>query len=528
MTEYTIKISEIITGDLREHIEIRDPEGIVYLKDEVTASVLKEFLCCCEIPHGTHNEKAITDWYRDRFEAKGWKVQIDQGLNMICDIPASPGHENVPLMAIQGHTDMVCAYEEGSPYDPLRDSIKTVIRRDEKSGRLVLSSDGTSSLGADCCMGIATAVWAAEDQSLKHGPIRFIFTAREEIGLVGVKEIDPSWLDDVAVMVNVDGFDCYKIVAGSASGRRVTFGRDMEDENLHRYPGQVALEISVGGLKGGHSGFDIHLGRGNALKLLFEFLYRAEEQDARFRLASFNGGIRHNVIPVEASAVIMTDDDSAKIILDLAAEMAAELREKYAEADPGVTLEAKAAEAPEQIASEELHRDFMWFMSRINSGPYSYMDDMPDAVDTSSNLGEVVFDASSGKQVEIHIFERSMGGAHRMEIAEKHDKAAETSGFVPILMDGYEPWVYDPDSRLLAMAAEEYYNVSGKDIEIKVSHVGLEPSVFGEFKSDIEMICIGTDIIDAHSVSERVNLDTIKPFALTLRNIICRYAVENR
>ncbi len=524
MNEILEKISQINEKDLSEFIDVRVPEGYEYLKDQVTAGVLKEFLSYCQIPHGSHQEAALVDWLAGRFAEKGWSVHIDEGLNLVCDIPATPGYEKIPIMAIQGHTDMVCAFAEGANYDPLHDGIKTAIQRDPITERIVFCSDGVTSLGADCGMGNAAAVWVLEDKTLAHGPLRLILTSREEIGLVGVKDLPPSFLDGVAAMINVDGFDYNTIVAGSASGRRVTFGKNMESEKLHRYPGSKALEINVAGLKGGHSGFDIHLGRGNALKILFDFLYHAEEAGGRFRLASFNGGIRHNVIPVEASAVVMTDDESAKIIFDIAEKMQADLKEEYSEKDPEITLCVGEGEIPKEIASEEVHRDFMWFMSQINCGPCCYMKDMPSIVDTSSNIGEVIFDASSGNQVEIHIFERSMGGHHREEIEEKHDRAAQTAGFAPILMDGYEPWIFNPESKFLALAAEEYTNISGTKTEITVSHVGLEPSVFGEYNRQTEMICIGTEIIDAHSVSERVNIDTIKPFALTLRSIISRYA----
>lgn len=527
MTDYLKKIAEIRKGDLKDFIEVRDPEGISYLEDEVTAGVLREFMSYCQIPHGTHHEKEIAQWLADRFEKNGWKTYIDEGINMVCDIPATPGYENVPIMAIQGHTDMVCAFEEGSAYDPLTDSIKAAVRRDEKSGRLVLSSDGTTSLGADCGMGNAAAVYLLEDETLVHGPIRLILTAREEIGLVGVKDMAPSSLDNVAVMANVDGFDCLKIVAGSASGRRVTYGKEIEAADSPSAEEYAALEISVAGLKGGHSGFDIHIGRANAVKELFHFLYHLQLNGIDYRIASFKGGLRHNVIPVNASAVIVAEKETVKLILEKVDEFKSTLKESFEGIDDDILLSAKPADMPEKVVTESFQKSMMHLLSQIISGVYRYMDDMPGVPHTSANLGEMACDAAE-KLCEIGIFERSMGGEVREVIAGIHDAAALETGFKAILMDGYEPWVFNPESRFLAMAAEEYSKVSGVDTEIKVSHVGLEPSVFGEYNSETEMICIGTDIIDAHSVSERVNLDTVKIFTLTLRNIIERYAAENR
>ena len=528
MTDYLKKISEIRNGDLKDFIEVRDPEGIQWLEDQVTAGVLKEFLCYCAIPHGTYEEKNIVDWFVGRFEEKGWKSYVDQGLNLVCDIPATPGYENVPMMAIQGHTDMVCAYLEGGSYNPLTDSVNVVIRRDEKSGRLVMSSDGVSSLGADCGLGNAAALYLLEDETLAHGPVRLILTAKEEIGLVGVKELNPHVLDGVAVMANVDGFDCCKIVAGSASGRRVTYGRKIESEEVNQDAGLATVEISVGGLKGGHSGFDIHFGRGNAIKILLRVLSEIKKQGGDFRISAINGGIRHNVIPVNASAVIVADDKTVALATKVTAEVTGDLTAELAGIDEDVFVIAKGADPVTEILTADCQDRMLTLAEGIFSGVYRHMEDMPAVPHTSANLGGIQCNAAEGGQYEISLFERSMGGKLRAEIAELHDKVAAETGFEAILMDGYEPWVFNPENRFLALASEEYTKASGVETEIKVSHVGLEPSVLGEFNGGVEMVCIGTDIIDAHSVSERVNLDTVKTFTQALRNIIQRYSEENK
>lgn len=539
--------------------------------DETVRGVLLEFQEICSVPHGSGNERELARRFQARFTDMGFTSYIDDVNNLICDVPAFPGYENAPRLMLQGHLDMVCAVRAGSDYDPEKDSIKMRVVGDDEADRQILCSCGDSSLGADCGLGVSAVMWALfgeEGKDFYHGPIRLVLTAQEEIGLVGANRLNESALDDVRYIINVDGFACGRIVAGSAGGMRKTYARKAEfididdwiiqlerdlltknpsdekyiadirykEQPAHRedvsetaaeHRSLTAVKISLQGFQGGHSGYDIDKGRANAIKLLAGFLAELRDSGIYFALAEFNGGLKHNVIPDSAESTIVIKLSDFEKYRDSAERFAEMISKKYCETDGAGTFDHKEAPIPIKVAVKESADALIDFADNVFNGVYRYMKELPKVVDTSSNLGKIVCSADD-EFMQIQIFHRSMDRNFCGEVVSQREGCASSAGFKLIDFEEYKAWIFDADNPLMKIAAQAYKSVTESEAEQAVVHVGLEPSVFGDKNPDLSMICMGADIVDPHTIHERVYVDSIKPFAHTLKQTIQRIAMIDK
>ncbi|MCI8284866.1 MAG: aminoacyl-histidine dipeptidase [Firmicutes bacterium] len=533
--------------------------------DEVVKGVLLEFQEICSVPHGSGNERELALRFQERFNRMGFKSYIDDINNLICDIPAYPGCESAPMLMLQGHLDMVCAVLAGSNYNPEKDSIKMRIAGEDETGRRLLCSCGDSSLGADCGLGVSVVMWSlfgGDDKDFYHGPIRLLLTAQEEIGLVGANRLDKSVLDNVEYVINVDGFACGRIVAGSAGGMRKTYARkaefiDISDWILEferklqteilsyekriadkRYKGGgaettaefeafMAVRISLSGFQGGHSGYDIDKGRANAIKLMAEFLAELRGSSVDFALSEFNGGLKHNVIPDSAQSTVVIRRSDFKKFRDCAEGFAEMISEKYGKTDENGTFNYDETKIPLKVVSSDISAALIDFTNNVFNGVYKYMKEIPGIVDTSSNLGKIICRADDDS-IQIQIFHRSMDSKFCEEVVSQRENCASAAGFKLIDFEEYKAWKFNEDNPLMKTASQAYREVAGLEAEQAVVHVGLEPSVFGEKNPNLFMICMGADIADPHTIHERVYIDSIKPFALTLKRTIQKIAEINK
>ncbi|MBR2779376.1 MAG: hypothetical protein IKD85_04325 [Firmicutes bacterium] len=520
------------------------PAGAEQEIDPVTEAVLLHFGTFCSVPHGSGNEARLTEILADCFAGEGRQIRIDEAGNLIVDIPASPGLEDAPLLMLQGHTDMVCAVRPGSGYVPERDRIQAGMYRDEKSGRLILSSCGDSSLGADCGLGDAGILWLfgrpvsgpAERQDeaepagrqgsggLRHGPVRIVMTVNEENGLGGALELSPEVFDGVRYVINVDGFTCGLFVAGSAGGRREKYSRDAElTDTAALFEGSTdelrTFEVCLSGFTGGHSGSDIAEGRVNALWMMGRFLEALTQHGVRYALSSFTGGSALNAIPGDSEAVLTVDSGSAAEFQNCLLDLIEAIRHDYRDTDDRGHVTYYETKRPEKAFSKECCDALTGFVSSLTVGVKKYMDDMPDTPETSCNLGAVSARAGA-ERMQIHLFERSMGGRSHEELLEEHRRLSARFGFRKVYGQNYPAWAYRQDNRLPHLAKELFEKETGRPGAVKAVHVGLEPAVFYDIDPTMQMVCMGADVLDPHSVHERVPVDTIRPFARTLRRLV--------
>ena len=467
--------------------------------EAITAGIVAEFQKMCAVPHPSHGERAVGRLLARRLEALGGVPVMDAAGNLTADLPAAPGCGGAPLTILQGHMDMVCAVRPGSGYEPERDPI----RAEAADG--FLRSDGRSSLGADNGLGNAAVLWLL-GQKLERGPVRVIFTVAEEVGLAGAREVDPSWLAGARYLLNTDGFHLGTAVVGSAGGRRETFSRPLA--TCPAGAGQ-AFSVSLSGFSGGHSGDDIHRGRGNPVKALTALL---SALPFPWALADFSGGQAHNAIPTWAAAVVTLSPAHVPALKAAFADWAAALEAAHRASDPNFRAALEETALPEQAWDNACRDALLALTGGLTHGVQRWHADFPGVVSASANLGRVWTEDGTIKAAE---FIRCADPADEAAMAGAHRRLAEASGFAAAAT-GYPAWQGRPDNPLALLMDRVFRREAGRGMEISAVHVGLEPSFFQAKAPEVVMAVSGPDILDAHSPDERAPLSSLPVYAALL------------
>lgn len=470
--------------------------------EKILEGVLREFYGLCAIPHPSGKEEKICAYLWEKLLVQGLVPEVDAAYNLICDVPATLGLENRPRIALQAHMDMVTVGR--ADYVPETDAIQTKL----EDG--YLKSDGRSTLGADCGIGLAVALYLVE-QKTPHGPLRLIFTSDEERGLRGAQKIRQDCLRDCAALINLDGFHFDKILISSAGGLRQTFRKETE----RFFPMlEDAVELRVSGLRGGHSGDDIHLGRGNAAMILVWLLQSLE---IPYELSAFHAGGSHNAIAASGSAVITMDPRDRETLEEVVSAFRAELKTLYAESDPEIQLDILSAERPLWVLTLDERDNLLALSGLIPCGAAEMHPLCPEVVGSSCNLGVVRADENN---IVIQVFQRSVQEDTMRIKGDFYAMAAEGFGYLTE-ENGYAAWPGVGEDPLSAAFMTEAAAL-GHSMEKTAVHVGLEPSVFHAMAPEIPMVAVGMDVLDPHSTLERVKLDTIVPFTKILANVLER------
>ncbi len=471
----------------------------MWTDEAILTGVLEEFGAMCRIPHPSGQEAQVAAMLRDQLTALGYAPTLDTAGNLICDIPGTEGLEAMPRLALQAHMDMVCV--GASDYAPERDPIHTC----QKDG--FLCTDGRSSLGADCGIGLSAAMYLLT-ANRPHVPLRLIFTVEEERGLSGAKRLQADCLGDCSALINLDGFHFGELMISSAGGRRQTFRRTPECF-FHMLDHPVTLTVS--GLLGGHSGDDIGSGRANAAQLL---LWLLQSMEMPYELAGIDAGIQHNAIPTCGSAHIVMDARDLNTVTALVAQFQQDALAMYP-ADPGITVTIAPAEMPTTVLTVDERDDFLALGGLIPYGVSEPHPLIPNIPGVSCNLGRVFADS---EHLEVQSFIRSCHD-DTMEIQGNFlTTAAEGFGY-SAWSDTYPAWAgvaKDPLTDLFLVEG----NALGLTLHKNAVHVGLETSILHHIAPDLPMVSTGMDILSPHSVGERVRLDTIAPFIRLLDAVL--------
>lgn len=457
--------------------------------NQMTREIIQQFRTLSAIPHPSGREAALADTLTQLFQSMGGTVQTDALRNLRCDFPATPGLEQTPLVCIQGHLDMVCARAPGSHYIPDRDGI---VCRTEDGW---LKSDGRSSLGADNLLASSAALWLLR-QKFRHGPIRLLFTTREEQALDGAKALDPHWLDGVRYLINTDGFQDNRIIVGSAGGCYQIWRRTMETRPDTRTPYQITLS----GFPGGHSGGDIGKGRINPLRLLATLLAETDTD-----IAAFSGGSAMNAIPSDAAAVAVPDD-------------LGRLRTALAQIPAlGGTVELKPLPEPVPVWSPVDRQAALDFLLSLPNGVQAWLPDWPKVPACSANLGKVRWESDT---LSLHLFLRGTPQEALDRSARGCKLLADRCGFELAQETGYPPWDGAPDHPLARRISALWAKRHGAPMEITPVHEGLEPSRLIPKHPDVCAVIIGITILDAHSTRERASLEAVPHFVHLLKDTL--------
>ncbi len=465
------------------------------LKGLEPARVFEIFDQLCRIPHGSGNEKAISD-YICRFckDRELWVLQ-DEAYNLIIRKPATPGYEKAPVVVLQAHLDMVCEKNGDKVHDFEKDPI-TVLRDGDR-----IYGDGTT-LGADDATGVAFAMCVLEAEGLSHPALEVVLTADEEAGMSGIKALDFDQLQG-RVIINLDCSD-EGIVVGCAGSAVVRMSLELERETV---PGNwESGTVKIRGLKGGHSGLDITKERGNANVLLARLL-SGLACTCRVRLGSFDGGLQTNAICREAEAKIAFPADSRDTLLQCIMDWENIFRKEFKISDPDVQVLMEDTAEPWGVYTEEGAERLLDTLLNIDCGVMAMNVEVPGVPETSGNIG-VVTSARSG--VVIRTLYRSCLDSKKQYAIDKNRRLARLCGAEFQVESSSPEWEYQADSRLSALIQRIYRERFGRDLAVEVSHGGNECGTFFQKFPEADIVCTGTRIIGAHTPDESVMVSIIQ------------------
>ena len=456
--------------------------------------VLKLFSEISKIPRESGNEKAISDWIKAWAEERNLHVTQDEIYDLIIKKPASSGFEDHPAVLMQAHTDMVCEKNSDSKHDFAKDPIEL-----EFDGEWIRSASGTT-LGADDGIGVAAALAVLDDDELQHPPLEVVFTVQEETTFAGASGVDISGCEAMR-MINLDHADERELIVGSCGGTGAEFTMPLERET--GIPaGMKAFRIRLTGLQGGHSGEDIHRGRGNAISLLLRLLEASE-----LRVVSIHGGTNRLAIPREAEAVVLAEnEDSANRCVS---DAKAIFRKEYSGAAPDldITLEVEAEAEPP--LTDDSFRKLAAVLRLYPNGIVQMNGNLEGLVESSDNIGIVTAEGDRLTLVS------EVRGAYRTtvdDIVKTIEALKDMVGAEVRYFDGYVPWEFANESKLRPLAINTYKELFGGEMKELALHAGLECGFFADKKTGMDIISIGPDCRSFHSPEERVRAESVAHF----------------
>lgn len=467
-----------------------------YLNEVSSSLVWSHFAVLCRIPRPSYREEALKQHIIDWAQTRGIAHVVDAVGNLILRKPASPGCEAMSGVILQGHLDMVCQANAGTLHDFERDAIKAVVR----DGWLIAED---TTLGADNGIGVALALAALEEPNLTHPALEVLLTINEESGMDGARGLAAGTLQG-KLLINLDTEEWGHFYLGCAGGVDVEVRHLCAQEEI---PQDFALlRFDVSGLRGGHSGIDIHLGRGNAIKLLAEAL-RDLSAHTDVRLVELKGGSARNAIPREAYAVCAVPIAVVSGIDAWVEHRLAAWRQRFAEADAKVSFSYELDDMPVGLALQQAERDhLLTFLDVVVNGVSQMSEDFAGVTDTSSNLGVVSLEQGTFKAT---FKVRSLHDARADASATKLVSHAQSYGLQAYKDGAYPGWTPNAASPLLALCQEVYVQQFGQPASLQVIHAGLECGLLAASHPHLEMISFGPDIRGAHAPGEKVEIASV-------------------
>lgn len=479
------------------------------IKDLNPQRVWKHFYALTQIPRPSKKEAKVIEYMKNFGEGLGLETIVDAIGNVMIRKPATPGMENRMGIIFQGHVDMVPQKNSDKAHDFETDPINAFVDGDW------VTADGTT-LGADNGMGCAAAMAVLEATDLVHGPVEALFTMDEETGMTGANELQPGILKG-DILMNLDSEDEGELYVGCAGG--VDVNVEMKYEEIETPAGYTAFNLSVTGLKGGHSGMDINIGRSNSNKLLFRFfnhcLYNFD-----LRIAEVQGGSLRNAIPRESFSVVIVPNNEADKFAAEVAKFSEIFAKEFSGTEPNLAMAAEKTAAPAKIMDKEDMVKIVKATFACPHGVFRMSDSMPGLVETSNNVaivkcidGEYVVNCLVRSSVD-----SAKDGAMYM-IGTIFDLIGANVSF-----DGaYPGWKPNMASPILKTMIKTYEDMYGKTPEIKGIHAGLECGLLGSVYPNWDMISFGPTIRYPHSPDEKVNIETVQKFwdyiVETLKNV---------
>lgn len=469
-------------------------------------TVLAKFTEISCIPRCSKQEQQISCYLRDWAAGLGFATRTDRVGNILITVPATPDREQAPTVVLQSHLDMVCEKTAASHHDFSRDPLRLYIDRDW------LRAEGTT-LGADNGIGIALALALAEDRELSHPKLELLFTVDEETGLTGALHLEPGFFSG-RLLLNLDSEDEGVLTIGCAGGRDSELLLDLDYDEWPQ--GDQLYALTVAGLRGGHSGVDIHAGLANANVLLARTLAELRRH-GNIHLAGLDGGSAHNVIPREATARLAIPATAAPDLISRVGELALTLRRSYPN-EPDLTIDLVRQEGVGAgVFSPSLAGIVVDLLLVGPDGVMAMSKEAPGVVETSINLATIMEKAG---QLSILFSQRSDNPAGLAWMTAKLEGLARLTGAGIITSGGYPGWPPDHDSALLAGARKVYRQMFGQEPTIEIIHAGLECGIIGAKNPGMDMLSLGPTIKNPHSPEEKLYLPSLDRFCPFIRELL--------
>ncbi|MDD4603792.1 MAG: aminoacyl-histidine dipeptidase [Bacteroidales bacterium] len=469
----------------------------------------KNFYGLTQVPRPSKKEDKVREFVFNFGKNLGLETLIDEIGNVIIKKPATPGMENRKGVILQGHLDMVPQKNNDKVHNFETDPIEAIV-----DGEWV-HANGTT-LGADNGMGVAAAMAILESKNIPHGPVEALFTTDEETGMTGANGLKPGLLKGT-ILLNMDSEDEGELYIGCAGGTNGNFSFDYSEVAVPS--NHVALKVNVTGMKGGHSGVDIPLGRGNANKVITRLFWEADRKFG-LRLASIDGGSIRNGIPREAFAIITLAADKKDGFLKYMNVFTQIVRKELSAVEPNLKITAELTETPKFLIDEKTQHQLFYALYGCPNGVIRMSNEMAGLVETSTNLAIV---KSENRQIQIQCLLRSSVDSSKIDLEQMMRCVFELAGAKCVFDGQYPGWKPNPSSPILKTMQDIYNKKFGKIPKITAIHAGLECGIMGGAYPDWDMISFGPTIRFPHSPDEKVNIVTVQKFwdflVETLKNI---------
>ena len=464
------------------------------LKNLTPKEFWKYFSEISQIPRCSGDEEAIRAYLVAQAERRGLEHREDEAGNVLIRVPAAKGCEKRPIAVIQGHIDMVCEKNSACGHDFSSDPLQLVLEGDS------LRAEGTT-LGADDGIALAMGL-ALLDTDAPHGPLELLFTSDEERGLTGALNLDTSLIEG-RKLFNLDSEEEGVFYIGCAGG--VTTVGDLPVEWSNNVGNSTVFSLSVTGLRGGHSGANIHLGRANAVKLGARLLWNLKEQ-LPIRLMKIHGGSKQNAVAREFFASFAAAENQREQVHEAVRRWEAVFRTEYGDVDPDIRLRIEELdEKPEKTLSPKTTNSTIDALYLIPHGVDEYSRSIEGLVETSTNLASVEL---RDYDVRIVTSQRSSMTTKRDDICARVSAAMKSAGAKVNYIAPYPAWTPDPRNPLIELCRGAYRELFSKEATVTAIHAGLEAGVIGDKFEGMEMISLGPDLEDVHTPNEHLSVSS--------------------
>lgn len=472
------------------------PAGIFHYFEEI-----------CQVPRPSKKEEKIIAYLKEFGKKHRLETLVDEVGNVLIKKPATPGKELLQCVVLQSHVDMVCEKNNDVIHNFLTDAIQTEIDGEW------LKAKGTT-LGADNGIGVATQLAILADDTIEHGPLECLFTVDEETGLTGAFALKEGFIQ-ADILLNLDSEDEGELFIGCAGG--IDSVGELVYKEVDVPAGYFFFKVEVKGLKGGHSGADIHLGRGNANKILNRFLSQTAEKHDLY-LCQVNGGNLRNAIAREAWALFAVPHDSKHAIRAELNLFIAEMENELSVTEPDLQLVLESQEPHTTAIDRDTTARLLKVLYAVPHGVFAMSQDIDGLVETSTNLASIKMKPNN--VIRIETSQRSSILSARDDMANMVRAAFTLGGATVSCGDGYPGWKPNPHSPILEVAQASYKRIFGVDAKVKAIHAGLECGLFLDKYPSLDMISFGPTLTGVHSPDERMHIPSVDKFWIHLLDVL--------